>query len=124
MPAGSYELHGIRVFECPAEGAHLGSARDATELVSAAWEHKARLIVIPAERLGNDFFSLKTQVAGEIIQKFVTYRLRVAIVGDISGYVGESPALRAWVHECNSGPDLCFVADLEELARRLQAQET
>ena len=122
MPAGSYELHGIRIFECPAEGPHLG-AGDANALVSAAWEHRARWIVIPAERLNSDFFSLKTQVAGEIIQKFVTYRLRVAILGDISGHLGESQALQTWVRECNTGPDVWFVPDREELARRLQAQQ-
>jgi hypothetical protein len=55
MPAGSYELHGIRIFECAAEGGHLDGARDASELITAAWEHKAKLVVVPAERLGKNF---------------------------------------------------------------------
>ena len=123
MPAGSYELHGICIFECAAEGGHLGNARDAAELISAAWEHKAKLVVVPVERLGKDFFSLRTQLAGEIVQKFVNYGLRLAIVGDIAGYLGESSALRAWILECNRGPDVWFVANLDELAGRLQTQE-
>jgi hypothetical protein len=48
--------------------------------MSAAREHVVCLIVPPVDRLGDDFFRLKTRIAGEIIQKFVTYGVRAAIV--------------------------------------------
>jgi hypothetical protein len=120
MPARFYELHGMRIFECAAEGAQLQKDRDAVELVGLAWQHRANFIVIPVERLSDDFFRPKTRVAGEIIQKFVTYHLRVAIVGDISRHVSESSALRDFVYESNRGDQVWFVADLEELAERLR----
>jgi hypothetical protein len=120
MPDTSYDLHGVRVFECGAEGLPLRNERDAANLVNTAWEHRARLIVLPVERLGDDFFRLKTRIAGEVIQKFVTYRLRVAIVGDISRYVAESSALRDFVYESNRGDQLWFVASIEDLGERME----
>ncbi|HVT40059.1 MAG TPA: DUF4180 domain-containing protein [Gemmatimonadaceae bacterium] len=120
MPDKSYERHGVRVFECAAEGAPLQQDRDAVDLIAEAWKHRAGLIVIPADRLGDAFFRLSTRIAGEILQKFVTYRLRVAIVGDISGYVAESRALRDFVHGSNRGEQVWFVASLEELDKRLE----
>jgi hypothetical protein len=60
------------------------------------------LIVIPAARFTDEFFRLRTGVAGEILQKFATYQVRVAILGDISRQVRESSALRDFVYESNS----------------------
>ena len=120
MPAGSYELHGVRVLECATDGAPLRNDRDAVDLISKAWEHRATLIAIPTERLGNDFFRLSTRIAGEIIQKFLIYGLRVAIVGDISQYVNESSALRDFVYESNRGEHVWFLPNIEELDKRLQ----
>jgi hypothetical protein len=45
--------------------------------------HRADLIVIPAARLADDLFRLRTGAAGEIFQKFATYQVRVVILGDI-----------------------------------------
>jgi hypothetical protein len=115
----SYELHGVRVLECAAEGTRLRTDRDAVDLIGAAFEHRAALIVLPVTRLDDDFFRLRTRIAGEIIQKFVNYRLRLAIVGDISRHLDESSALRAFVNESNRGKDVWFLASLEELDRRL-----
>ncbi len=120
MPDTSYDLHGLCVFECAAEGALIRNDRDAANLINTAWEHHARLIVLPVERLGDDFFRLRTCIAGEVIQKFVTYELRVAIVGDISRYVDESSALRDFVYESNRGDQVWFVPSREELEKRLE----
>jgi hypothetical protein len=88
--------------------------------MSQAWTQRANLIVIPTERLGENFFRLSTRIAGEILQKFVTYRMRVAIVGDISRQIEESSALRDFVIEANRGEHVWFVSNLDELSRRLE----
>ena len=106
--------------ECAAEGESIRNNRDLNELISMAWEHRVTLIAIPVERLGDDFFRLSTGMAGEIVQKFVNYRLRLAIVGDISRQVAESTALRDFVRESNRGNQIWFVNNLEELDQRLQ----
>lgn len=113
----------MRVLECAPEGTRLRRDRDAVDLIGMAFEHRADLIVLPVERLDDDFFRLRTRIAGEIIQKFVNSRLRLAIVGDISRRLDESSALRAFVNESNRGKDVWFLASVEELDRRLgQAQ--
>ncbi|HEX2037329.1 MAG TPA: DUF4180 domain-containing protein [Chloroflexota bacterium] len=105
------ELHGIRVLRCAEQGRTLQSERDALELIGEATQHEAAVIVIPVARLGEDFFRLSTGVAGQMIQKPVTYGLRVAIVGDISRQVGQSAAWRDLVAEANRGEQFCFVPD-------------
>src|ERR1022692_1295017 len=120
MPDRSYDLHGIRIFECAAEGPLLRSDRDAADLLPTAWSHHAVMIVLPVGRLGDSFFEIGTRIAGEIIQKFVIYHMRVAIVGEISQYLAKSPALRDFVRETNRGNQAWFVASLEELDKRLR----
>ena len=118
-----HEIHGVRVLECAKDGARLHTDRDALPIIEKAWEHRARLIAIPIERLDDDFFQLKTGVAGAIIQKLVQYRFHIAIVGDISRYVDESTALRDFVREANRGDQIWFAASLDELGRRLERAE-
>jgi hypothetical protein len=119
MPDRSYELLGVRILECATEGTPPRNGRDAVDLISAARSQQASLIVIPAGLLGDDFFRLTDSVAGEIIQKFVTYGLRLAILGDISRYLPASSALRDFVYESNKGTHVWFVANHEELAEKL-----
>jgi len=106
--------------ECAPDGVPLRNDRDAVDLISKAWEHRAVLIAIPTGRLDDDFFRLSTRIAGEIIQKFLIYGLRVAIVGDISRHLNESSALRDFVYESNRGYHVWFLPNLEELEKRLQ----
>jgi hypothetical protein len=114
-----YELHGVRVLECVPDGARLRTYNDAVDLVGKSFEDHATLIVIPVDCLDDDFFTLSTRIAGELIQKIVQYRRRLVIVGDISGFLAESSALRAFVAESNRGKDVWFLASLEELEQRL-----
>ncbi|MNL37771.1 hypothetical protein D3C87_1599360 [compost metagenome] len=74
------------------------------------------------ERLGADVLNLRTRVGGEIFQKFANYRLRCAIIGDIGAAIEGSNALRDFVRETNDGPALWFVADIDQLRARLEAE--
>jgi hypothetical protein len=120
MSAKCHELHGVRVLECERA---LRSNSDAVELISAVWENRAGWLVIPVACLDYEFFRLSTRIAGELIQRFVTYRVRVAIAGDISKHLAESSALRDFVYESNRGDQVWFVADLEELGERLKQRQ-
>jgi hypothetical protein len=120
MPEGCYEFHGTRIYQCPGEGEPLRTDRDAAGVINAAFNHGARFVVLPVERLGEDFFRLKTRVAGEVLGKFAVYKIRVAIVGDISRYVKHSNLLRDLVYECNRGREIWFVRDAKELEEKLR----
>ena len=119
MPSKFYELHGERVLECDPNEKQLRNYNEAVELIGKAFEHRASLIVVPAECLDDEFFRLSTRIAGELIQKVVQYRKRLVIIGDISRHLAESPALRAFVLEANRGKDVWFLATREELDQRL-----
>ncbi|WP_269713850.1 DUF4180 domain-containing protein [Caulobacter sp. NIBR2454] len=108
-----------RVLVCAAEGRPLTAESDANEFMSAAWSQEADWIAIPISRLGPDFLRLSTRLAGMVIQKFVNYRLHLAIVGDISAQIADSNALRDFVYESNRGRSVWFVADLADFERRL-----
>ena len=123
MSAKFYDLHGVCVFECSAEGPVLRNDQDAMAVIGEAMAHAAKLIVIPAGRLDPDFFELRTRLAGEMLQKFVNYRLRVAIMGDFSELASNSAALRAFIYESNRGDTVWFVADICEMEKRLVPQE-
>ncbi|MEU5885073.1 DUF4180 domain-containing protein [Spirillospora sp. NPDC047279] len=105
------------VYVCSVEGAAIEREADALDLIGNAGE--ARWVAVPVERLGEDFFRLRTRVAGDIVQKFAQYGRALAVVGDISAYVERSDALRDFVRECNRGRQTWFVGDLDELAARL-----
>lgn len=72
------------------------------------------------ERFADDFFRLKTGLAGQVIQKFLTYRLGLVIVGGTSSRLQESSSLRDFVYECNSSSQVWFIGHLDELNQRLR----
>ena len=90
----AYELNGARILEFSVNDAEVSAALDSSALISLAIEHQAALVILPASEVDGAFFQLKTGVAGDLIQKFVNYRLRLAIIGDVEGYAERSTALR------------------------------
>lgn len=59
-------------------------------------------LVLTEKDLGPDFFDLRTGLAGELFQKFVNYRLRVAIVvADPQAY-GERFSELAYEHKTHN----------------------
>ncbi|WP_163505834.1 DUF4180 domain-containing protein [Fodinicola acaciae] len=119
MPDQLRQIHGVPVYVCAPDGALIGGERDAVDLLGDMAAGRAEMIAIPVERLVPDFFRLRTGIAGAVVQKFVGYHTKVAIVGDVSAYAVESGPLRDWIRESNNGRDLWFTADLAELEKRL-----
>lgn len=109
---------GVPVLVCADAGAPIASGQDALDVIGAAFS-RADIVALPAGRLDERFFVLRTGLAGEIMQKFVNYGMRLVIVGDISARVAASTALRDLVFESNRGTHVWFVADLDELDTRL-----
>jgi hypothetical protein len=63
------------------------------------------------------FFKLSTGIAGEILQKFINYQAKLAIVGDFSGYT--SKPLHDFIYESNRGRDIFFAASMDEAMEKL-----
>jgi len=122
MPAKAYDLHGHRILEY-ADGDKFHTDRDANTVIGDALGEQADTVVIPVACLSNDFFVLRTRLAGEIIQKFTNYRLRLVILGDITKHIEDSTALRDFVHEANLRTQLWFVPDRETFEERLAKEK-
>lgn len=121
MPDVIEQHGGVPVLMCDPQGPPVAQEQDALDLIGAALAG-AEVVAVPASRLDPRFFALETRLAGDIMQKFVNYRLRLAIIGDISDHLDGSSALRALVQESNQGGQVWFLPDLEALGTRLAAQ--
>jgi hypothetical protein len=113
------QIAGVAVLACAETGPPLDGERSATDLIGQALGGGAEVVAIPVARLASDFLVLSNRKAGEAIQKFVNYGLKVAFVGDVSAAVAASNALRDFVRESNRGRHVWFVADLAELEAKL-----
>lgn len=78
--------------ECLPDGGQVQSEQDALDLVGACGEYQAHRLLLHAANLGEDFYDLKTGLAGAVLLKFSNYRIKAAIVVDperMTGRFGE-----------------------------------
>ncbi|MDR1563340.1 MAG: DUF4180 domain-containing protein [Oscillospiraceae bacterium] len=87
-------------------------------LASINYNYNTYKIAVDKSAVHEDFFKLSTGLAGEIVQKFVNYNCRLAIIGDFSSYT--SKPLQDYIYECNKGRHLFFVANEQEAIARLK----
>lgn len=105
-----------------AEEIVLGSVQDALDIVANAnYVAGANKIIVPKALIAEEFFELRSGLAGAVLQKFINYKARLAIVGDFSGYT--SKALRDFIYESNNGKDIFFLPDMESALDKLHALE-
>ncbi len=71
----------------------------------------SRLIIYSGD-LSPEFFDLRTGLAGEVLQKFSNYRMRLAIVGDFSHLTSRS--WRDFICESNRGSTVSFLSTFDE----------
>lgn len=100
-------------------GPPLYSAQEALDVIGQAWGHEADMVAIPVALLPARFFTLSSGLAGDVLQKFVNYRMPVAIIGSIDAQLRVSSALRAFVSESNDGQQVWFLDSIDELKQRL-----
>lgn len=86
-------------------------------IMTVNYETGSHSIILNKEAIVPDFFVLSTRIAGEILQKFITYQFKFAIVGDFSGYTSKS--LKDFIYESNQGRDIFFVSTEEEAVEKL-----
>lgn len=80
---------------------------DILDMMAETGYHSCDTMMIHRETFHPGFFELKTGLAGEILQKFSNYRMRLAIVGDFSGI--KSKSLRDFIRESNRRGTINFV---------------
>lgn len=93
-------------------------AQSALDLaMTVKYETGSAKIVINKSAVCEDFFILSSGLAGEILQKFINYHVRLAIYGDYSQYT--SKPLKDFIYESNQGNDFFFVSIRDEAIQKL-----
>jgi hypothetical protein len=91
---------------------------DPMGIIEEAANRKARSLLFNEGVLPEAFFDLSTGVAGELLNKTATYRLRLAcVVPDLSPY---SSKFQAFVREANRGGEIRFFPSREEAVQWLK----
>lgn len=92
--------------------------QSALDLIATVhYEADSNRIILNKSLIHESFFDLKTRLAGEILQKFINYRVKVAIVGDFSVYTSKS--LKDFIYESNNGNDIFFLPTEEQAIEKL-----
>lgn len=111
----------VRILHCPAQEGRIASEGDTDSLFSAAWERCAQLVAIDASCLDESFFQLSSGLAGRLVQRFVNYRMPLAILGQLGRHLDASQALTDYVRESNRGNAVWFLDRLTDLESRLSS---
>ncbi len=98
-PRGSY------VKSDPADGI-IRVQQDILDLIGFCGESDSNRVLISEGSLHPSFFDLSTGTAGEITLKLSTYRVKTAIVIDLTNVPSER--FQEWASECNRGQDIHF----------------
>lgn len=106
------ESNGFKYVEGPHEGLMISRPNDAIGLVSYCGEHDTNLVLLHAANLHEDFFNLKTGLAGAVLQKFVNYGIKVAAV--IPPELANQGRFREMVVEANRGQHFRVFEEVNE----------
>lgn len=112
------EVNGVAIAIVSDSGKLITDVQSALDLMATVqYEADCSRIAIRKEAVSDDFFILSTGLAGKILQKFVNYHVKVAFIGDYSGYT--SKPLKDFIYESNNGSEVFFVSTEEEALEKL-----
>lgn len=102
----SHKNDGLTFLEIRSEEQFINNVQDVPDLFGELYGQYYDGIILYERNITPDFFDLQTKFAGEILQKFSNYRIRLVIVGDWSKYTSRS--LEAFICESNRGKTVNF----------------
>lgn len=117
MKTDIIEINGINVAVIAADEIVISNVQDSLDLMADCSYLGARHIILKKENIVPDFFNLKTRVAGEILQKFSNYDMKLTIIGSFTELPGRS--LKDFIYESNKTGRVSFVSSLNEAKARI-----
>ena len=118
MKIKTIEENNIKIAIVNSKEVVIDSVQSALDFIATInYETGSNRIILNKSAICGDFFDLSTRLAGEILQKFIIYHIKIAIVGDFSTYTSKS--LKAFIYECNKGRDLFFLPDEKQAIEKL-----
>jgi hypothetical protein len=94
----------------------IASGQDILDIIGDLVGSDCSYIIIHEKNLHPDFFNLKSGLAGEILQKFSNYKVRLSIVGDFKKY--QSKSFQDLIRESNKSNSILFLDTLESALTR------
>jgi hypothetical protein len=88
-------------------------------IATISYETGCDRVILNKSAICEDFFHLSTRLAGEILQKFINYNMKMAIIGDFSIYTSKS--LKDFIYESNKGRHIFFLQDEKLAIERLSS---
>lgn len=86
-------------------------------LATIKYETGCNRFALEKSAIAEDFFQLRTGVAGAVLQKFINYQAIAAVFGDFSGY--PSKPFQDLMFESNQGRNFFFAATEAEAVEKL-----
>ena len=118
MNITTIERNGVQIAKLESDEVLITDVQSALDcMATVRYETDVDRAVLPKAVLDERFFILSSGLAGDILQKFVNYQFKVAIVGDYSGYT--SKPLRDFIYESNNSSHVFFVGTVEEAIEKL-----
>jgi hypothetical protein len=117
MQIKTHEINDTKIAEVISDKIIIQNAQDGLDLLGNMYYQDFDKIIIYEENITPEFFDLKTKIAGDILQKFSNYRVRLAIIGDFSKY--ESKSIKDFIFESNKMKHINFVENLEQALEKL-----
>lgn len=89
-----------------------------SDFLSTIMSCSTSTIVLNKESITNDFYDLKTGIAGEFLQKVSNYNKRIIILGDFKSV--KSKSLNDFIYESNINGSVIFSEDIEYAIKLLK----
>jgi hypothetical protein len=119
MKIEAHNINNTNIAEIISDETIIITTEDGLDLLGNVYYQGFDGIILHEKNLTPDFFDLKNGIAGEILQKFSTYRVRLAIIGDFSKYTSKS--LSDFIYESNKGRHINFVSSISDALKILSA---
>lgn len=108
MKIETHNINDTKIAEVVSVNYIINSIEDGLNLLGNLYYQDFDKIMIHEKNIIPEFFDLKSGMAGEILQKFSNYSVRLAIIGDFSIYT-TSKSFNDFVYESNKRRQINFV---------------
>lgn len=117
------ELRGIDdtgIVELISDDIIIKTAQDGLDLLGDAYYQGYDKMILHMKNITPSFFDLKNGLAGEVLQKFSNYRVRLVVLGDFSKF--DSKSLNDFIRESNNGKLINFLNSRDEAISKLSVR--
>jgi hypothetical protein len=114
MDFSYHEINNVRIFELLDKSVTIRTSSEFLDLLSLS---NTNILILHKEHFSDNFYDLKTGLAGDILQKVSNYSIKLGISGDFSSI--KSKSLQAFIIESNRSNQVLFLNDKQLLMNRL-----